>query len=120
MGCLLRQKSKITHVNWKPLSIVEDNPQHIKYSYTFNKRDSKAYSKLYEDHIEHYGETGLTPELMLLKNGNWDEANDELENILKSLKKESKNLLWNTTILVPHSKDIENLKLKSDYKEMCC
>ena len=57
---------------------------------------------------------------MLLKNGNWDEANDELENILKSLKKESKNLLWNTTILVPHSKDIENLKLKSDYKKRCC
>tara|TARA_Y100000996_G_scaffold391111_1_gene352846 strand:+ start:646 stop:2373 length:1728 start_codon:yes stop_codon:yes gene_type:complete len=113
------KNQRITHVNWKPPEYL-DNPQLILNTVIRSTKEiAKTYSKLYEDQIEHYGETGLTPELMLLKNGSWDEANYELENILKSLKKESKNLLWNTTILVPHSKDIENLKLKSDYRKRC-
>ncbi len=113
------KNQRITHVNWKPPEYL-DNPQLILNTVIRSTKEiAKTYSKLYEDQIEHYGETGLTPELLLLKTGSWDEANAELENILNSLKKESKNLLWNTTILVPHSKDIEKLKLKSDYKKRC-
>jgi len=113
------KNQRITHVNWKPPEYL-DTPQLILNTVIRSTKEiAKTYSKLYEDQIEHYGETGLTPELMLLKNGSWDEANAQLENILNSLKKESKNLLWNTTILVPHSKDIEQLRLKSDYKKRC-
>lgn len=113
------KNQRITHVKWKPPEYL-DNPQLILNTVIRSTKEiAKTYSKLYEDQIEHYGETGLTPELMLLKTGSWDEANAELENILNSLKKESKNLLWNTTILVPHSKDIEKLNLKSDYKKRC-
>ena len=86
------KNQRITHVNWKPPKYL-DTPQLILNTVIRSTKEiAKTYSKLYEDQIEHYGETGLTPELMLLKNGSWDEANAELENILNSLKKESKKL----------------------------
>ena len=109
----------ITHLSWRPPEYLNTPQLVLNTVIRSTKEIAKTYSKLYEDQIEHYGETGLSPELFLLENGSWDEANIELRNILNLLKKESRDLLQKTTILIPHSKDIEKLKFKNDILKSC-
>ena len=113
------KNQRITHTNWKPPYYL-DNPQLILNTVIRSTKEiAKTYSKLYRDELEHFGETGLLPELVLLENGNWEIAAEKLNKTLKKLKDEDKNLLWNTTILVPHTKDISKLKLNASYLKRC-
>lgn len=113
------KNQRITHTNWKPPYYL-DNPQLILNTVIRSTKEiAKTYSKLYQDELEHFGETGLLPELVLLENGNWEIAAEKLNKTLKKLKDEDKNLLWNTTILVPHTKDIPKLKLNASYLKRC-
>ncbi len=100
----------IVNTQWSPPQYL-DTPQLILNTVIRSTKEiAQQYSKVYEDELEHYGESGLNPAISILENGNWDEANQKLDTILKKIKEEDKALLSTTTVLVPHSKDIVNLK----------
>lgn len=100
----------ITNKDWStPLYL--DTPQLILNTVIRSTKEiAQQYSKVYKDELEHYGESGLNPSIYILENGSWQEANQELIKILEKIKKENEALMSSTTVLVPHSKDIVNLK----------
>ena len=100
----------ITNKDWStPLYL--DTPQLILNTVIRSTKEiAQQYSKVYKDELEHYGESGLNPSISILESGSWQEANQELIKILEKIKKENEALMSNTTVLVPHSKDIVNLK----------
>jgi len=100
----------ITNKDWStPLYL--DTPQLILNTVIRSTKEiAQQYSKVYKDELEHYGESGLNPSISILESGSWQEANQELVKILEKIKKENEALMSSTTVLVPHSKDIVNLK----------
>jgi len=100
----------ITNKDWSTPPYL-DTPQLILNTVIRSTKEiAQQYSKVYKDELEHYGESGLNPSISILENGSWQEANQELIKILEKIKKENEALMSNTTVLVPHSKDIVNLK----------
>ena len=102
----------IVNTEWSPPQYL-DTPQLILNTVIRSTKEiAQQYSKVYNDELEHYGESGLNPSISILETGSWDEANQKLNTILKKIKDENEELFSTTTVLVPHSKDIVNLKSK--------
>ena len=100
----------ITNKDWSTPQYL-DTPQLILNTVIRSTKEiAQQYSKVYKDELEHYGESGLNPSISILESGSWQEANQELFKILEKIKKENEALMSSTTVLVPHSKDIVNLK----------
>ena len=100
----------IINKNWSPPQYL-DTPQLILNTVIRSTKEiAHQYSKVYKDEIEHYGESGLNPIIYILETGSWKEANQKLVKILEKIIEENEALLSSTTVLVPHSKDIVNLK----------
>ena len=107
----------IINKGWSPPQYL-DTPQLILNTVIRSTKEiAQQYSKVYKDEIEHYGESGLSPSISILDTGSWHEANQELVKILEKIIEENESLMLNTTVLVPHSKDIVNLK--SNLLEKC-
>ena len=107
----------IINKGWSPPQYL-DTPQLILNTVIRSTKEiAQQYSKVYKDEIEHYGESGLSPSISILDTGSWHEANQKLVKILEKIIEENESLMLNTTVLVPHSKDIVNLK--SNLLEKC-
>ena len=107
----------IINKGWSPPQYL-DTPQLILNTVIRSTKEiAQQYSKVYKDELEHYGESGLSPSISILETGSWHEANQKLVQILEKIIEENESLMLNTTVLVPHSKDIVNLK--SNLLEKC-
>ena len=107
----------IVNKGWSPPQYL-DTPQLILNTVIRSTKEiAQQYSKVYKDELEHYGESGLSPSISILETGSWHEANQKLVQILEKIIEENESLMLNTTVLVPHSKDIVNLK--SNLLEKC-
>tara|TARA_B100000609_G_C17119730_1_gene384268 strand:- start:72 stop:944 length:873 start_codon:yes stop_codon:yes gene_type:complete len=107
----------IINKSWSPPQYL-DTPQLILNTVIRSTKEiAQQYSQVYKDELEHYGESGLNPSISILETGSWNEANQKLVKILEKILEENETLLSSTTVLVPHSKDIVNLK--SNLLEKC-
>ena len=76
------------------------------------KEIAKRYASLYDQSLEHFGEIGIEPKLLLLEETNWKYIETQILKILEELSSESEELLMNTILLLPHIKDLDNLSSK--------
>ena len=102
----------ITHTNWKPPEYLNTPQIVLNTVIRSTKEIAKRYASLYDESIEHYGEIGIEPELILLEETNWKYIEAKIEKILKDLSSESEELLLKTVLLLPHMKDLDNLSSK--------
>ena len=107
----------ISHKEWSTPEYLDTAPFVLNTVIRSTKEIADKYTKLFDDSIEHFGERGVEPSLILLEKNNWKNVEIEVVKILESLNEESSDLLRKVTLLLPHSKDIQNLKL-DDFKEI--
>jgi hypothetical protein len=102
----------IIHTNWKPPEYLNTPQIVLSTVIRSTKEIAKRYASLYDESIEHFGEVGIEPELILLEETNWKYIETKIEKILKDLSSESEELLLKTVLLLPHMKDLDNLSSK--------
>ena len=107
----------ISHKEWNTPEYLDTPPFVLNTVIRSTKEIADKYTKLFDDSIEHFGEQGVEPSLILLEKNSWKSVEIEVVKILESLNEESPDLLKKVTLLLPHSKDIQNLKL-DDFKEI--
>ena len=59
--------------------------------------------------MEHFGELGVEPKLILLEETDWKYVETKIKSIVEDLSSESEELLPKTVLLLPHMKDVDNL-----------
>src|SRR5210317_477823 len=99
----------ITHTNWKPPEYLNTPQIVLNTVIRSTKEIAKRYASLYDESLEHYGEIGIEPKLVLLEETNWKYIETKIEKILEDLSIESEELLLKTVLLLPHMKDLDNL-----------
>jgi hypothetical protein len=102
----------ITHTNWKPPEYLNTPQIVLNTVIRSTKEIAKRYASLYDESLEHYGEIGIEPKLVLLEETNWKYIETKIEKILEDLSIESEELLLKTVLLLPHMKDLDNLSSK--------
>ena len=102
----------ITHTNWKPPEYLNTPQIVLNTVIRSTKEIAKRYASLYDESIEHFGEIGIEPKLVLLEETNWKYIETKIEKILEDLSIESEELLLKTVLLLPHMKDLDNLSSK--------
>ncbi|MBT6231942.1 MAG: DEAD/DEAH box helicase family protein [Nitrosomonadales bacterium] len=102
----------ITHTNWKPPEYLNTPQIVLNTVIRSTKEIAKRYASLYDESIEHFGEIGIEPKLVLLEETNWKYIETKIEKILEDLSIESEELLLKTVLLLPHMKDVDNLSSK--------
>ena len=102
----------ITHTNWKPPEYLNTPQIVLNTVIRSTKEIAKRYASLYDESVEHFGEIGIEPKLVLLEETNWKYIETKIEKILEDLSIESEELLLKTVLLLPHMKDLDNLSSK--------
>ena len=102
----------ITHTNWKPPEYLNTPQIVLNTVIRSTKEIAKRYASLYDESIEHFGEIGIEPKLVLLEETNWKYIETKIEKILEDLSVESEELLLKTVLLLPHMKDLDNFSSK--------
>ena len=102
----------ITHTNWKPPEYLNTPQIVLNTVIRSTKEIAKRYASLYDESVEHFGEIGIEPKLVLLEETNWKYIETKIEKILEDLSVESEELLLKTVLLLPHMKDLDNLSSK--------
>ena len=102
----------IIHTNWKPPEYLNTPQIVLNTVIRSTKEIAKRYASLYDESIEHFGEIGIEPKLVLLEETNWKYIETKIEKILEDLSIESEELLLKTVLLLPHMKDVDNLSSK--------
>ena len=102
----------ITHTNWKPPEYLNTPQIVLNTVIRSTKEIAKRYASLYDQSVEHFGEIGIEPKLVLLEETNWKYIETKIEKILEDLSIESEELLLKTVLLLPHMKDLDNLSSK--------
>lgn len=99
----------ITHTSWTPPEYL-DTPQIVLNTVIRSTKEiAKRYASLYNESVEHFGEIGVEPKLILLEETNWKYVETKIKDIIEDLTSESEELLSKTVLLLPHMKDVENL-----------
>ena len=102
----------ITHTNWKPPEYLNTPQIVLNTVIRSTKEIAKRYASLYDQSVEHFGEIGIEPKLVLLEETNWKYIETKIEKILEDLSIESEELLLKTVLLLPHMKDLDNFSSK--------
>ena len=102
----------ITHTNWKSPEYLNTPQIVLNTVIRSTKEIAKRYASLYDESVEHFGEIGIEPKLVLLEETNWKYIETKIEKILEDLSIESEELLLKTVLLLPHMKDLDNLSSK--------
>lgn len=102
----------ITHTNWNPPEYLNTPQIVLNTVIRSTKEIAKRYASLYDQSLEHFGELGIEPKLLLLEETNWKYIETQILKILEELSSESEELLMNTILLLPHIKDLDNLSSK--------
>lgn len=102
----------ITHTNWKPPEYLNTPQIVLNTVIRSTKEIAKRYASLYDESVEHFGEIGIEPKLVLLEETNWKYIEKKIEKILEDLSIESEEILLKTVLLLPHMKDLDNLSSK--------
>ena len=99
----------ITHTSWRPPEYL-DTPQIVLNTVIRSTKEiAKRYASLYNESVEHFGELGVEPKLILLEETDWKYVETKIRSIVEDLSNESEELLRKTVLLLPHMKDVDNL-----------
>ena len=99
----------ITHTSWTPPEYL-DTPQIVLNTVIRSTKEiAKRYASLYNESVEHFGELGVEPKLILLEETDWKYVETKIKDIIEDLANESEELLSKTVLLLPHMKDVDNL-----------
>ena len=101
----------ISHKEWSAPKYLDTPSFVLNTVIRSTKEIADKYTNLYDNSIKHYGEQGIQPSLILLEKNDWDSIQTEVIKILDNIAEESLDLLSKVTLLLPHSKDVENLEL---------
>ena len=106
-------KQNLTHENWKEPEYLNTAPLILNTVIRCTRQIADKYTKIFDDNTEHFGASGMKPELVHIEDDSWSIVNKEINSILKDIYKEDPKLIKNTTILLPHREDKEHIKISS-------